>query len=122
MLRRSLRALLPWGGVALALIAGCGGAESSAPTTADGAPAPPPVVLGTPDRVTAASALLRLRDLPAGWTATPQNGQAPAACAAVRRLRSHARAVSPGFARGDGGIVHTVTLFPSAAEADRIFA
>jgi hypothetical protein len=120
MPRRSL-CLLAASGFALPLLAGCGSDEPRATRTAATPKATAPIVGTTADRTIAGAALLRLDDLPAGWTATPQNGQARATCAAIRRLRARPRAVSPGFARDDGAGVHTVTIFPTAAEADRAF-
>jgi hypothetical protein len=108
--------------VALPLLAGCGSGAPDAASTTAVTRATLPTDVTTPDLGIAKAALLRLADLPFDWTGTPQNGQAPATCAAVRRLRARPRAVSPGFVRGDAGIVHTVTIFPTAAAADRIFS
>jgi hypothetical protein len=108
--------------LALPLLVGCGSEEPDAASTTAVARATVPTNVTTADLRIAKAALLRLTDLPFDWTGTPRNGQAPATCAAVRRLRARPRAVSPGFIRGDGGIVHTVTIFPTVADADRIFS
>lgn len=120
MTGRRLGCLLVASALALPLLAGCGSDEPDAVSTTAVTPASADVA--TADLRLAEAALLRLDDLPFGWAATPRNGQAPATCAAVRRLRTRPRAVSPGFVRGDGGIVHTVTIFPTVADADRVFS
>jgi hypothetical protein len=108
--------------LALPLLVGCGSDEPDAASTTAVTRVTAPADVTTADLRIAKAALLRLTDLPFDWTGTPRNGQAPAVCAAVRRLRARPRAVSPGFVRGDGGIVHTVTIFPTVADADRIFS
>jgi hypothetical protein len=115
------RCLLVAGGFAVSLLVGCGSDEPNAASTGAPAQATAPAAGTTSDGETARAALVRLDDLPAGWTSTPQNGQARATCAAIQHLRARPRAVSPGFVQGDGGVVHTVTIFPTAADADRIF-
>lgn len=120
MIGRRLLSALAASSLTLPLLAGCGGGEPSAASTGT-VPSTVRATEEAADLALARAALLRLDDLPFDWAATPQNGQAPATCAAVQRLRARPRAVSPGFVRGDGGIVHTVTIFRTAADADRIF-
>ena len=122
MIGRGPRCLLVASALALPLLAGCESDEPDAASTTAVTRATVPTDVATADLRVAKAALLRLDDLPFGWTGTPRNGQAPATCAAVRRLRARPRAVSPGFVRGDGGIVHTVTIFPTVADADRILS
>lgn len=119
MTPRSLVVLLASAFALPLLLAGCGDDDTS---TAAVSQATAPVVGGTIDRQIAEAAVLRPADLPAGWTAIPQDGQGRASCAAVQRLRMWPRAVSPGFARGDANGVHTVTIFPRRADADLALA
>lgn len=121
-MRRGSLCLLVASSLALPLLVGCGSEESGTPSTGADATATAPADHRTTDLTVASAALLRPADVPAGWTATPQNGQGRAACAAIQRLRAHPRAVSPGYAHGDVTAVHTVTIFPTAAAADRAFA
>jgi hypothetical protein len=81
-------------------------------------------VAATADRVTAPRAVLRLADLPAGWTASPRSGaRTPSACAGYRRARAavSAHANSQNFSHLSSQASHTVYLYANARRARSAF-
>lgn len=120
-------------GTALACVAltGCGASDSgksdtetanTATPTTNAAPAPNPA-----DDDIAASALLKLSDLPSDWTATDEKGgdSEQSKCAGIRDARGavSARDSSPTFDhRPTGQVTHTIYLYSDESKASDAYS
>jgi hypothetical protein len=118
--------------VIVAALVGCGsGSESHAtPAPSKTSPAPAPTTKSAKqstaaDRQLASGALLRLSDLPSGWTASDDSDESsdtPCEQIKTAKAQTSARSNAPDFGKGDNTQVsHTVYVYADEGAAGRNF-
>jgi hypothetical protein len=119
--------------LAAVVLAGCGGSSSeqqNTPEPSKTSSEPAPTTRSSKqstaeDRQVASGSLLRLSDLPSGWTASDEsNSSNEARCDEIKNAKAQtsARSNSPDFEKGDDlQVAHTVYVYPDESAAQRNF-